>query len=105
MSWPARHDGRGSGNGLVIGVRLDGGLGNQLFQYAAGRALALRHGVNLLVDDSSLRRPRRGATPREPELQHFRPVARFASVPVVHWSPLTRRVPQLSRWLGPWSVF
>jgi hypothetical protein len=31
-------------------VRLNGGLGNQLFQYATGRAFALRHGVELLFD-------------------------------------------------------
>jgi hypothetical protein len=34
---------------MVI-VRLMGGLGNQLFQYAAGRALAHRHGVALKLD-------------------------------------------------------
>jgi hypothetical protein len=34
-------------------VRLKGGLGNQLFEYAAGRALALRNHVPLLLDTSS----------------------------------------------------
>jgi hypothetical protein len=34
----------------VIIVRFKGGLGNQLFQYAAGRALAERHGVPLRFD-------------------------------------------------------
>lgn len=34
----------------MIIVRLAGGLGNQLFQYAFGRALAHRHGVPLKVD-------------------------------------------------------
>lgn len=34
---------------MVI-VRLTGGLGNQLFQYALGRTLALRHGVPLALD-------------------------------------------------------
>lgn len=33
-------------------VQLKGGLGNQLFQYAAGRALALRRGEPLLLDAS-----------------------------------------------------
>lgn len=37
------------GNGLVI-TNLIGGIGNQMFQYAAGRALAEKHGVPLLVD-------------------------------------------------------
>ena len=31
-------------------VRLQGGLGNQLFQYATGKSLALRLGVNLVLD-------------------------------------------------------
>jgi Glycosyl transferase family 11 len=34
----------------MIVVRLRGGLGNQLFQYAAGRALAEHHGVALKLD-------------------------------------------------------
>jgi glycosyl transferase family 11 len=36
---------------LVV-ARLIGGLGNQMFQYAAGRALALRHGAELKLDVS-----------------------------------------------------
>jgi hypothetical protein len=34
----------------VITVSLIGGLGNQMFQYAAGKALAVRHGVPLALD-------------------------------------------------------
>lgn len=34
----------------MIIVRLKGGLGNQLFQYAVGKALALKHGTDLIVD-------------------------------------------------------
>jgi hypothetical protein len=34
----------------IVVVRLIGGLGNQMFQYAAGRALALRHGAELKLD-------------------------------------------------------
>ncbi len=40
----------------MIVVALAGGLGNQLFQYAAGRALALRLGVSLGVDTRSFDR-------------------------------------------------
>jgi hypothetical protein len=36
---------------LII-ARIEGGLGNQMFQYAAGKATALRLGVNLLLDTS-----------------------------------------------------
>ena len=35
---------------------LTGGLGNQMFQYAAGRALSARHGVPLLLDIRGLAR-------------------------------------------------
>lgn len=38
----------------MIYTRLHGGMGNQLFQYAAGRALAARLGVDLCVDDRIL---------------------------------------------------
>ena len=34
----------------MIYVRLHGGLGNQLFQYAVGRALALRRGTEVALD-------------------------------------------------------
>lgn len=48
-----------------------GGLGNQLFQYAAGRALALRLGLPLVIDTSwfGARHPRE--TPRQYGLQAF----------------------------------
>ena len=36
----------------VVIIRLNGGLGNQMFQYAAGRRLAHLHGVELKVDIS-----------------------------------------------------
>jgi Glycosyl transferase family 11 len=40
----------------VIAVALGGGVGNQLFQYATARALALRLAVPLMVDDRQYRR-------------------------------------------------
>ena len=39
----------------MITVSLFGGLGNQMFQYAAGKALAERHGVELALDLSGFR--------------------------------------------------
>ena len=45
----------------MIIVRLMGGTGNQMFQYAAGRALAMRHGVDLRLDLAALE----DRTPRE----------------------------------------
>ena len=40
-----------SSNKAPIYLRLMGGLGNQLFQYAAGRLLAHRRKVELSLDD------------------------------------------------------
>lgn len=45
----ARHD-SGMINGKPVIVGLSGGLGNQLFQYAAGRSLAARLGTTLALD-------------------------------------------------------
>src|SRR5579864_3555413 len=39
----------------MITVSLIGGLGNQMFQYAAGKSLAKRHGVGLALDLSGFR--------------------------------------------------
>jgi hypothetical protein len=41
-------------NKAPIYLRLMGGLGNQLFQYAAGRSLADKLGVDLVLDDRYL---------------------------------------------------
>ena len=37
----------------MIIVRLKGGLGNQLFQYALGRNLAIQHQTDLILDTTS----------------------------------------------------
>ena len=42
-----------AGRQPMLLLRLRGGLGNQLFQYAAGRALALRNHVPLWLDPTS----------------------------------------------------
>jgi hypothetical protein len=52
----------------VIAVSLRGGLGNQLFEYAAGRSLALRHGAELVLDLSELAA---ATTPRTYALEPF----------------------------------
>lgn len=50
---------------MKIIVRLAGGIGNQIFQYATGRFLASSHNGELLLDDSLLRRRRSGVTIRD----------------------------------------
>jgi hypothetical protein len=59
----------------VVITALTGGLGNQLFQYAAGNALALHLGAELMVDTTSFRV--RGVRPLE--IGHVCPSLRVAS--------------------------
>jgi hypothetical protein len=65
----------------MVVTRLMGGLGNQMFQYAAGHALASRLGVPLLLDRTFLdsRPPGMDWTPRELALDVFHAPLRFAS--------------------------
>lgn len=57
----------------TVVASLCGGLGNQLFQYAAGRALAVRHGAELFLDLSWFRNSYLldGTTPRKYALDPF----------------------------------
>jgi len=55
----------------MIIVKLMGGLGNQMFQYAAARALSWRHGVALKLDLTFLESEQVGNTPRTFELDHL----------------------------------
>ena len=65
-------------------VRLTGGLGNQLFQYAAGRSLSLRHNTRLVLDVSffNARRHRQFELDQFPiaaDLLPLRPLNRFTT--------------------------
>jgi hypothetical protein len=56
----------------MIIVKLIGGLGNQMFQYAAGKSLALKNHTDLYIDISHLAKDTKGAyTKRELELDVF----------------------------------
>ncbi|MFD2872299.1 alpha-1,2-fucosyltransferase [Mucilaginibacter ximonensis] len=58
----------------MIIVKLQGGLGNQMFQYATGRALAIKHNVPMFLDQSFLERnnvSRNGFTARKYGLDIF----------------------------------
>ncbi|UXY52069.1 alpha-1,2-fucosyltransferase [Pseudomonas tohonis] len=48
-----------------------GGLGNQLFQYAAARRLAEKTGQDLVLDAHWFENPRKGETPRALELKKY----------------------------------
>lgn len=64
----------------MIIVKLIGGLGNQMFQYAAGRHLAHLHQTDLLVDTAFLDKDPNGAyTKRDLELSVFNVDLKVAS--------------------------
>lgn len=63
----------------MIIVKLKGGLGNQMFQYAAGRALAVANNDILKFDLSYFSNPPAGDVPRKYELYNFRVVAEEAT--------------------------
>ena len=73
-----------------------------MFQYAAGRRLAVRTGSELVLEDSFYLRPRRGVTRREFQLHAFRLSARrtsdterrqLASYTALPWRVLRRYCP------------
>lgn len=65
----------------MILVCCKGGLGNQLFQYAAGRALAARHGGPLRLSDAWYRTAEHQTKVRRSfDLLHFRVEAKVAAV-------------------------
>ncbi len=80
-------------------VKIYGGLGNQMFQYAAGRALALRTGAELFLDTTAFR----DYTLREYELSAFRPECAEAGEEllrrVVHPAPPFRTAVRWARTL------
>ena len=61
----------------MIVVGLKGGLGNQMFQYAAGRALAMRYNAELVLDLSFFNGEQNGCTPRHFMLDVFKVAARY----------------------------
>jgi Glycosyl transferase family 11 len=63
--------------GAMIVTRMTGGLGNQLFQYAVGRSLALKHDTQLLLDMSAYD----DANARAYTLGHFNIKQNFYNAP------------------------
>jgi hypothetical protein len=62
---------------MKIFLHCTGGLGNQLFQYALGRTLAIKTGANLVIDPWEFRRNRS----RPVVLDKFKIRARFVTFP------------------------
>jgi len=89
----------------MICVRLDGGLGNQLFQYAAGRALAIRHNTGLLLDTFALNSSARGVTARSLELYHYKHASHVSQLSIFRFSKWLRFFPKLTNFVSPWHMF
>lgn len=56
---------------MTVLVTLRGGLGNQLFQFAAAFSYSRRNSQRLLLDIGQYSQAKRGETPREPDLLNF----------------------------------
>jgi Glycosyl transferase family 11 len=93
---------------IMIIVRLCGGLGNQLFQYAAGRRLASVRSAELVLDLGWYTRTPSSDTPRVYELGYYPIKARLTTPTEALWSRLhegrlLRRLPILPRRWRHWS--
>jgi hypothetical protein len=76
----------------MIQVYLQGGLGNQLFQYAAGRSLAVFHNTELVLNTHWFLNHSASETPRAFELREFNIEARVAPDREMHaWRFIHRR--------------
>lgn len=87
-----------------VATSLIGGLGNQMFQYAAGRALSEQLGCELVLDSTPLREPA-DHTPRSYSLDAFRILGSLDSLtpqqlhrmPVLHENHATNSWPAFVR--------
>jgi hypothetical protein len=81
----------------MVTVFLRGGLGNQMFQYAAGFAAARRNGTDVVIDTTLLndRTPRKNFTYRAYDLDVFGLTPRFTTL-----SELSVRFPLSGLWFG-----
>ena len=88
----------------MIAVVLEGGLGNQMFQYAVGRSVATVRGVELLLSVSELASNRRGRTSRAYELGGCRVRAEVCSAAQEREISRAARLGKFSRLLTRWNV-
>lgn len=77
----------------MIAVHLQGGLGNQMFQYAFAAQLAAWHAVQVVIDPYWFDHPLRGETPRTLDITKFRIAGNVADARASRqWSILRSRL-------------
>lgn len=89
----------------MIGVRLEGGLGNQLFQYAAARSLAMRHSTEVMIDQSALINKKKSVTARDYELNAFNCLLSPSRKREFYLSKLAKRARWVFNLFSPWKAF
>ncbi len=76
-----------------------------MFQYAAGRALAVRYSTELLIDTKRFAKKRGSETPRVFDLDHFNHAARIADDRETRLLPWLCHLPALSSFVSPWKIY
>jgi hypothetical protein len=88
----------------MVVLKIQGGLGNQLFQYAAGRAISIANNVELVLDLSWFDNQIRINTKRSYELDAYKISGRVAQGDEVFWCRIhqNRILSRLSFLHGKW---
>ena len=77
----------------MIIVKLNGGLGNQMFQYALGRMLAIKNKTRLKLDLTSFYHTKKSDTPRKYSLNVFNlPEDTLFYKPILPKSTITKKI-------------
>jgi len=89
----------------MIVLKIQGGLGNQLFQYAAGRAISIANNVELVLDLSWFDNQIRINTKRSYELDAYKISCRVAQGDELFWCRIhqNRMLSRLSFLHGKWK--
>ncbi|MEN0045800.1 MAG: alpha-1,2-fucosyltransferase [Bacteroidota bacterium] len=89
----------------MIVIRLKGGMGNQMFQYAAGRGIAERIGTNLYLDLSQLLDHNlKNTTPRHYDLDLFQIEPKFVLPPSVIKKLYAIPTPYVRSWTKKYAL-